>query len=146
MVCTGPTAGRTRQNQAGVCGIFHGGGSAAVSCRTITVQAPQNTPDMQTTHDQQTGTTEPGFYEGVINPYLGRTRFGWEVDPVGFRTTLRAVYERYRLPLLVTENGLGDCDSLDADGTVTDDYRIEYLQAHIAQMQRAVEDGVEIIG
>ena len=87
---------------------------------------------MQTTHDQQTGTTEPGFYEGVINPYLGRTRFGWEVDPVGFRTTLRAVYERYRLPLLVTENGLGDCDSLDADGTVTDDYRIEYLQAHIA--------------
>lgn len=113
---------------------------------TITVQAPQNTPDMQTTHDQQTGTTEPGFYEGVVNPYLGRTRFGWEVDPVGFRTTLRAVYERYRLPLLVTENGLGDCDSLDADGTVTDDYRIEYLQAHIAQMQRAVEDGVEIIG
>ena len=113
---------------------------------TITVQAPQNTPDMQTTHDQQTGATEPGFYEGVVNPYLGRTRFGWEVDPVGFRTTLRAVYERYRLPLLVTENGLGDCDSLDADGTVTDDYRIEYLQAHIAQMQRAVEDGVEIIG
>ena len=70
---------------------------------------------MQTTHDQQTGATEPGFYEGVVNPYLGRTRFGWEVDPVGFRTTLRAVYERYRLPLLVTENGVGDCDSLDAD-------------------------------
>lgn len=36
VVCTGPTAGRTRQNQAGVCGIFHGGGSAAVSCRTRT--------------------------------------------------------------------------------------------------------------
>ena len=113
---------------------------------TITVQAPHGAARPEAAADQQTGTTEPGFFEGIDNPYLSKTRFGWEVDPVGFRTTLRAVYERYRLPLLITENGLGDYDSIDENGEIADNYRIAYLGDHIAQMQLAAEDGVEIIG
>ena len=113
---------------------------------TITVQAPTGSAKANQKQDQQTGTSEPGFFEGVDNPYLGKTKFGWEVDPVGFRTTLRAIYERYRLPLLVTENGLGDYDTVDQNGEVADDYRIDYLRKHIIQLQMAAEDGVQIIG
>ena len=75
-----------------------------------------------------------------------KTEFGWEIDPEGFRITLRSVYERYRLPLLVTENGLGAYDELDEKGEVNDEYRIEYLRRHIRQAKLAVDDGVELMG
>ena len=96
--------------------------------------------------DQQIAMGEKGVYRAVNNPYLGKNEFGWEIDPVGFRTTFRAMYERYHLPLLVTENGLGAFDTLEADGTVHDQYRIDYLRAHIEQIQWAISDGVEVMG
>ncbi len=88
---------------------------------------------------------EPGMYKGVRNPHLGTTEFGWEVDPVGFRATLREVYSRYRLPMIITENGLGAYDKLE-DGKIHDHYRIEYLRKHIEQMRLAITDGCEMLG
>ena len=96
--------------------------------------------------DQQVGAGEDGVYSGATNPYLPRTQFGWEIDPIGFRNTFRAIWDRYHLPLLVTENGLGAFDTLQADGSVHDSYRIDYLRDHIAQIQLAITDGVEVIG
>lgn len=55
---------------------------------------------------------------------LPKTKFDWEIDPVGFRATMRELYSRYHLPLLVTENGLEAYDQLDADGIIKNDYRI----------------------
>ncbi len=95
--------------------------------------------------DQQLDPGEPGVYAGAANPHLPRTEFGWEIDPIGFRTTFRAIWDRYRLPLLVTENGLGAFDKLE-DGQVHDSYRIDYLRDHIEQIQLAVTDGVEVLG
>ncbi len=46
----------------------------------------------------------------------------------------------------VVENGLGARDKLESDGTVCDDYRIEYLSQHIEQMKEAVKDGVDLMG
>lgn len=84
--------------------------------------------------------------EQVDNPHLSRTAFsGWWLDPIGFRTTLNEVYSRYRLPMVVTENGLGARDEL-VDGEVNDDYRIEYLRDHIAQLKAAVESGIPVFG
>lgn len=68
------------------------------------------------------------------------------VDPVGLRLTLRKVCERYGLPILISENGMGAPDKLEPDGTVNDDYRIAFLDAHIAQMRLAIADGVELMG
>ena len=44
------------------------------------------------------------------------------------------------------ENGLGAIDKVDADGSIQDDYRIDYLRRHISAMEEAVEDGVDLMG
>lgn len=102
--------------------------------------------DVSHTGDQHELVGEPGVYRGSINSGLQKTEFGWEIDPVGFRTTLRQIYSRYNLPLIVTENGLGAFDKLQPDGTIDDSYRIEFFRKHIEQIQLAVSDGVDVFG
>jgi len=82
---------------------------------------------------------------GVRNPYLKASDWGWTIDPKGLRYYLNEVYNRYQVPLMVVENGLGAVDEL-VDGTVHDDYRIDYMRQHIQQMALAVEDGVDLMG
>lgn len=96
--------------------------------------------------DQQIAMAEPGYYRQVSNPNLGETKFGWEIDPIGFRATLREVYDRYQLPILISENGMGTFDKLEEDGTIHDLERIDYYEQHISQMALAMQDGVDIIG
>lgn len=115
---------------------------------TQTVAAPSgDASDLrQRGEDQQMVRGEVGLYKAVDNHHLPRNAFGWEIDPVGFRTTFRALWDRYQLPLLVTENGLGAFDKLEPDGTVQDDYRIDYLRRHIEQIRLALSDGVDVMG
>lgn len=87
----------------------------------------------------------PGLYQESNNPYLEATAWDWPIDPLGFRITLRTIYDRYELPLMITENGLGSLDVLEDDGLVHDNKRIEYLERHIEQMQYALEEGVKIL-
>ena len=63
---------------------------------------------------------------------------------MGLRYCLNELYGRYRLPLMVVENGLGAVDTVEADGSIHDDYRIDYLRAHIEAMKGALEDGVDL--
>lgn len=86
----------------------------------------------------------PGHFRNVNNSNLIATEYGWPIDPTGFRKALRTLYDRYRLPLMITENGFGGTDVLE-NGAVHDQYRIDYLKKHISQMKKAVEDGVPII-
>ena len=74
------------------------------------------------------------------------TQWGWQVDEKGLRYYLNEVYDRYQIPLMVVENGLGAQDVLQADGTVHDLYRIDYLRRHISQMAEAIKDGVDLMG
>ena len=84
---------------------------------------------------------------GLRNPHLKASEWGWQIDPLGLRITMNALYDRYQKPLFIVENGLGAVDTLTEDGTVEDDYRIAYLEAHIKAMTDAVEiDGVDLIG
>ncbi|MCP3777157.1 glycoside hydrolase family 1 protein [Paenibacillus sp. MZ03-122A] len=102
--------------------------------------------DFSHTGDQHEIVGEPGAYRGSVNPNLQTTEFGWEIDPVGFRTTLRQIYSRYHLPLIVTENGLGAFDKLEEGDVVNDPYRIGFFKKHIEQIQLAITDGVEVFG
>ncbi|WP_213989313.1 glycoside hydrolase family 1 protein [Sodalis sp. dw_96] len=96
--------------------------------------------------DQQLPGIDKSVYIGADNAFLEHNEFGWYIDPVGFRVTCREIYERYRLPLIITENGLGAYDRLTTDNKVHDDYRIDYLSAHIRQLRLAITDGVQLFG
>ena len=113
---------------------------------TATCQWEDGTVECDPGADQQTARGETGMYKGFKNPNLPTTEFGWEIDPQGFRATIREMYSRYRLPLLVTENGLGAYDTLTEDGKVHDQYRIKYYQDHISQVRLAISDGCEMLG
>ncbi|NLC96824.1 MAG: glycoside hydrolase family 1 protein [Erysipelotrichaceae bacterium] len=82
---------------------------------------------------------------GIKNPYIEASDWGWGIDPDGLRFYLNDVYNRYRIPLMVVENGLGAIDEL-IDGKVHDTYRIDYLRKHIEAMKEAIKDGVDLIG
>lgn len=96
--------------------------------------------------DSKTEKTGGNLSGGVKNPYLKESDWEWQIDPEGLRYTLNEIYDRYHLPLMVVENGLGAQDKLEADGSIHDAYRIDYLREHIRQMQQAVADGVELMG
>lgn len=82
---------------------------------------------------------------GAKNPYLKASDWGWQIDPQGLRFTLHKLYDRYQVPLMIVENGIGAADEL-ADGKVHDPYRIAYLRDHIREMRKAVEEGVDLMG
>lgn len=88
------------------------------------------------------------LYQGFYNPYLSRTSFGWQIDPLGIRIFMNEAYSRYHLPLLVVENGIGVEDEvLTKDKRVHDDYRIDYLAKHIHQIIKTVdEDKTPVLG
>lgn len=90
------------------------------------------------------------YHEGtdfVKNPYVKASDWGWQIDPMGLRYALNWFTDRYPVPLFIVENGLGAYDKIEEDGSINDDYRIEYFIRHITQMKKAVEeDGVDLIG
>ncbi|MFB5762808.1 6-phospho-beta-glucosidase [Paenibacillus medicaginis] len=90
--------------------------------------------------------TSGNVFGSVANPYLDKSEWGWTIDPRGFRITANQLHDRYQKPLFVVENGLGANDEVSPDGEINDDYRIDYLKRHIAEMGEAIKDGVEIIG
>ena len=90
--------------------------------------------------------TGNGALGGIRNPYLPVTEWGWQIDPQGLRWVLNHLYDRYQIPLMVVENGLGAMDQREPDGAIHDPYRIDYLRAHIQAMAEAVADGVDLQG
>lgn len=83
---------------------------------------------------------------GVKNPYLESSDWGWQVDPVGLRISLIELYDRYKKPLFIVENGIGARDTVEEDGSVHDPYRIEYFRRHFKEMEKAIDEGVELMG
>lgn len=91
--------------------------------------------------------TAGNIFASIKNPYLDASEWGWQIDPLGLRITLNAIYDRYQKPMFIVENGLGAVDTPDENGYVADDYRIAYLREHIKAMNAAInEDGVELWG
>ncbi|HHA4378223.1 TPA: glycoside hydrolase family 1 protein [Enterococcus faecium] len=96
--------------------------------------------------DPQAATSEGNLLGGVKNPFLEASEWGWQIDPEGLRIALNELYNRYQKPLFIVENGLGAIDHMEEDGTIIDDYRIDYLRRHIEAMANAVVDGVDLMG
>lgn len=100
-----------------------------------------------TTHaDAEKGEGNGADGRAVKNPYLKTNAWGWGIDPQALRIALNIFTNRYHCPLWCVENGIGWKDVFE-DGTVHDDYRIEYMRVNIQSMKDAVEqDGVELMG
>ncbi|MGT2845948.1 glycoside hydrolase family 1 protein [Streptococcus massiliensis] len=95
-------------------------------------------------------TDSPNYFNQIghqINPFIPSTEWGWQIDPLGLRDVLNKMYQRYRVPLFILENGIGVRESWDGETPIQDDYRINYHQEHLKAMYKAMEcDGVEVIG
>ncbi|WP_438490898.1 glycoside hydrolase family 1 protein [Paenibacillus sp. IHBB 3054] len=83
---------------------------------------------------------------GLKNPYLKASAWEWQIDPKGLRWALNNIYNRYQIPMMVVENGLGAVDIVEEDGSINDLYRIDYLKQHVEEMKEAIADGVELAG
>lgn len=90
--------------------------------------------------------TPGNLHVGGKNPYLKSGDWGWQIDPVGLRISLMQMYDKFRKPLFIAENGMGAMDTLNSDGSVHDTYRIDYLRQHFQEMKKAVEDGIPLFG
>ena len=98
-------------------------------------------------HNNDAAKTSGNQVIAYRNPYLKESEWGWAVDPLGLRISLNQIYDRYQLPLFIVENGFGAADTVEEDGTINDDYRIDYFRQHIQAMKDAVlSDGVDLIG
>lgn len=89
--------------------------------------------------------TQGNQMSGIKNPYLKSTEWGWQIDPKGLRIALNKLYDTYRKPLFVVENGIGVKEELE-ECSVEDDYRIDYLKQHLLQIDEAMKDGVPVMG
>ena len=90
---------------------------------------------------------EAGIYQVVKNQNLNATLWGWEIDDIGLQSASRLLWERYRLPLLITENGFGNKEHWPEDGSMLeDDDRIAYLSKHLYNIREAINLGVQFIG
>jgi beta-glucosidase len=91
--------------------------------------------------------TGEGGYEAV--PYsinMARTTYGWPVTPEALYWGPRFFWERYRLPIVITETGLGNTDWPSEGGCVHDPQRVDFLKRYLRQLHRASADGVPVHG
>ena len=74
------------------------------------------------------------------------TAFGWPVTPEALEWGPRFIWERYRLPLYISENGLSCRDWVSLDGKVHDPGRIDFLHRYLLALSRAIDAGVDVRG
>ena len=92
---------------------------------------------------------DTGGIKGKPNPYLKGTSpapWSWPIDPEGIRYVLNVLYDRYRLPLFIVENGIGLDEAPDENGEIDDAFRREYIHDHLVQVREAIADGVDLMG
>lgn len=77
---------------------------------------------------------------------LPRTSLGWVVDERVMYWTVRFVYERYHLPIIITENGMAENDFVCLDGGVHDPQRTDFIRRYLGSLKRAVREGYPVLG
>lgn len=81
------------------------------------------------------------------NEYLKKTEWMDKgIDPIGLHIGMQKIYHRYRLPMIVTENGMAYSDTVEKDGFIHDGYRIDYLKQHIEQLKIMLDEGIPVLG
>lgn len=87
-----------------------------------------------------------GTVAKAVKPGMPRTQIGWVIDGRALYWAVRFVAERYRLPIMVTENGMANVDFVSLDGRVHDPQRIDFMHRYLTNLKRAVSEGYNVIG
>ena len=83
----------------------------------------------------------------MFNPKVDYTPWDWSIYPEGLYQGMKRIRERYGpIPIMITENGLGDKDPISATGEILDTPRIDYLREHVRWCQRAIDEGIPLFG
>ena len=85
-------------------------------------------------------------YRSGVNPRSNVNEWGWSIDPRGLRAMLNMIYDRYQVPIYITEHGLGRVEETDENLVVDDQYRIDFFRTTIEEIKLALEDGVDLRG
>ncbi|MFC6177743.1 glycoside hydrolase family 1 protein [Companilactobacillus huachuanensis] len=85
-----------------------------------------------------------GQPELVDNPYLKENAWGWSINANGLYICMSSYWDRYGVPMMIAENGLGFNDVIESDGKIHDNYRIAYHREHLAAMKQAIANGANI--
>ena len=75
-----------------------------------------------------------------------RNALGWIIDERVMYWDVRFVYERYELPIMITENGVAENDAVCLDGNVHDPMRTDFIRRYLRQLKRAATEGIPVIG
>ena len=91
--------------------------------------------------DAPQNTLTERIYHGIP-----RTTMGWVIAPECLYWSAHYIWERYKLPIMITENGMANTDFVMLDKRVHDPQRIDFMQRYLRALKKAVEEGVEVIG
>ncbi len=75
-----------------------------------------------------------------------KTAIQWSVTPKCLQWGPKFLYERYGLPIYITENGMSAHDVVSIDGEVHDPNRIDFLNRYLLELEKATDDGVDVGG
>lgn len=89
---------------------------------------------------------EDGSYPSDTYQGGPRSAMDWAVTPQALYWGPKFLYERYRLPILISENGMAGTDWICLDGAVHDTFRIDYLHRYLKEYMRAAEEGIPLVG
>ena len=81
-----------------------------------------------------------------VYPGMARTAMGWPITPDALYWAAKFWFERYELPILITENGMANVDFVMDDGEIHDPQRIAYMKQYLSGLKKAVSEGIPAIG
>ena len=81
-----------------------------------------------------------------VTPGLARTTMDWVIQPKVMYWATKFLYERYQLPILISENGMASIDFVMLDGKVHDPQRTDYLVRYLMELKKAIDEGIPVIG
>ena len=76
---------------------------------------------------------------------LPKNSLGWIIDGRSIYWTVRFLHERYKLPIMITENGMSNLDAVNEQGEVADDLRIGYIDEYLQNLKRAISEGIPVL-
>jgi beta-glucosidase len=127
--------------------VFGGDVPAFTSEEMKTIREPIDFIGLNIYYGRMVRARDDGSPE-VLPPPPGRphTLFRWPVTPEALRWGPRFIYERYHLPIVITENGMSNPDWVQLDGRVNDPQRIDFLERYLGAYHQAIADGVDARG